>query len=296
MNASSKQITASAVADLRRKTAAGMMDCKEALAQSGGDVDKAIELLRKKGKMAARKRADRSANEGVVVASVSADGHHAALVEVNSETDFVARNAEFQAFADKVAARVLDWQDGNGRPVAELLARPASADAKRTIGDELTDLVGKIGEKLEVRRFARLTDDSGFIGSYIHSNAKLGVLVDLEGAEMSDPEMQTLVKDLSMQVAAAVPLFVHRQEIPEDKLAVEKEIIAEQVKAQGKPPQVIEKIVSGKLNKYFSEVCLVDQPFVKDPHLKVGDLIAQAAEKSGKPLVVRLFVRFRVGE
>lgn len=294
MNASSKQITASTVAELRQKTGAGMMDCKEALTQAHGDMEKAVELLRKKGKAAARKRAERSANEGVIAVAVSQDGHHAALVEVNSETDFVARNSDFQAFADKVAARVLDWKDGNGKPVTDLLALTTSGG--KTIGDELTDLIGKIGEKLEIRRFVRATDASGFIGFYIHSNNKLGVLVDLEGAEIGDPAMQALAKDLSMQVAAAAPLFVHRQEIPKDKLETEKEIIAEQVNIKGKPPQVVDKIVSGKLNKYFSEVCLVDQPFVKDPHLTVSDLIAQAAEKSGRSLVVRSFVRLRIGE
>jgi elongation factor Ts len=294
LNASSKQITAATVAELRRKTGAGMMDCKEALTEAHGDMEKAVELLRKKGKAAARKRAERSANEGVIAVAVSQDGHHAALVEVNSETDFVARNSEFQGFADRVAARVLDWEDGNGKPVIDLLARTTSGT--KTIGDELTDLIGKIGEKLEIRRFVRTTDASGLIGFYVHSNSKLGVLVDLEGAEVGDSDMQSLAKDLSMQVAAAAPLFVHRQEIPNDKLETEKEIIAEQVDVKGKPPQVVEKIVSGKLNKYFSEVCLVDQPFVKDPHLKVGDLIAQVAEKSGRSLVVRSFVRLRIGE
>lgn len=293
MSASSKTITASVVAELRRKTGAGMMDCKQALTQAEGNVEKAVELLRKKGKATAQKRADRSANEGLVMAAVSSDGHHAALVEINSETDFVARNAEFQAFVKKVVTRILEWEDGNGKQIDELLALSSGTD--RTIGNELTDLIGTIGEKLVVRRFARMTDDAGLISSYIHSNSKLGVLVDIEGVDIGEEEHQMLAKDISMQVAAAMPLFVHRQEIPEDKLAVEKEIIAEQVKTQGKPPQLVEKIVSGKLNKYFSEVCLVDQPFIKDSNVKVGDLVAQAAQKSEKPIAIRLFVRFQIG-
>ncbi len=296
MDTSSRQISASVVAELRRKTGAGMMDCKEALAQSGGDVEKAIEFLRKKGKAAMRKRADRQANEGVIAAAISADGHCGTLAEVNSETDFVARNAEFRTFTDRVAARILEWEDANGKTVEELLALHARGGANKTIADELAELVGKIGEKLEVRRFARLTNPSGLVGWYIHSNSKLGVLVNLDGGQVGDPAAQSLARDLAMQVAAASPLYVHRQEVPEEKLATEKEILAEQVKVQGKPPQVIEKIVSGKLSKFYSEVCLVEQPFVKDPNITVGDWIAQAAQKTGKPLAVLSFVRFQIGE
>ncbi len=292
----SQTITAAVVAELRRKTGAGMMDCKEALSESAGDVEKAIEFLRKKGKAAARKRADRSANEGVIVAVISPDGHEAALLEVNSETDFVARNADFQAFANKIVNRVLEWKDGDEKNVADLLALPAEDGAAKTVGDELTDLIGTIGEKLEIRRYARRTDKSGIFGTYIHSNSKLGVLLDIDGADSNDADVQTLAKDLCMQVAAASPLYVHRQEIPADKLDVEKNIIAEQVKGQGKPPQVVEKIVAGKLNKYYAEVCLVDQAFVKDSNLTIGDLINQVAQKSGKSLAVRSFVRFQIGE
>ncbi len=292
----SQTITAAVVADLRRKTGAGMMDCKAALSESAGDVEKAIELLRAKGKAAARKRADRSANEGLVVAVVSPDGHEAALLEVNSETDFVARNADFQAFVKKIVNRVLGWKDGDEKNVADLLALPAENGAAKTVGDELTDLIGTIGEKLEIRRFARRTDNSGIFGTYIHSNSKLGVLLNIDGADTSDADVQTLAKDLCMQVAAASPLYVHRQEVPAEKLDVEKNIIAEQIKDQGKPPQVVEKIVAGKLNKYYAEVCLVDQAFVKDSDLKIGDLINQVAQKSGKSLAVRSFVRFQIGE
>jgi len=266
------------------------------LTESGGDLEKAIEFLRKKGKAAMRKRADRQANEGVIAAAISPDGHCGALAEVNSETDFVARNAEFRAFAERVAARVLEWNDAQGKTASDLLALSAQGDSKRTIGDELSDLTGKIGEKLEIRRFARLASPSGLVGFYIHSNSKLGVLVTLDGGQIGEEASQPLAKDLAMQVAAAVPLYVHRQEIPEERLAAEKEILAEQVKAQGKPPQVIEKIVSGKLAKFYSEVCLVDQPFVKDPAITVGDLIAQTAQKAGRPFAVLSFVRLQVGE
>ncbi|MFH1010292.1 MAG: translation elongation factor Ts [bacterium] len=296
MSTPSQQITASAVAELRRKTGAGMMDCKEALAESGGDLEKAIEFLRKKGKATMRKRADRQANEGVIAAAISRDGHCGALAEVNSETDFVARNSEFRAFADRVAARVLEWEDAQGKTASDLLALSAHGDAKRTIADELSDLTGKIGEKLELRRFARLVSPSGLVGSYVHSNSKLGVLVNLDGGQIGQAESQLLVKDLAMQVAAAVPLYVHRQEIPEERLATEKEILAEQVKAQGKPPQVVERIVSGKLAKFYSELCLVDQPFVKDPAITIGDLISQAAQKAGRPFAVLSFIRLQVGE
>ncbi|MBU1706895.1 translation elongation factor Ts [bacterium] len=292
----SQTITAAVVSELRRKTGAGMMDCKEALSESAGDVEKAIEFLRKKGKAAARKRADRSANEGVIVAVISPDGHEAALLEVNSETDFVARNADFQAFANKIVNRVLEWKDGDKKSVADLLALPSKDGAAKTVGDELTDLIGTIGEKLEIRRYARRTDKSGIFGTYIHSNSKLGVLLDIDGADSNDADVQMLAKDLCMQVAAASPLYVHRQEIPADKLDVEKNIIAEQVKGQGKPPQVVEKIVAGKLNKYYAEVCLVDQAFVKDSNLTIGDIINQVAQKSGKSLAVRSFVRFQIGE
>jgi elongation factor Ts len=293
---SSQQISASVVAELRRKTGAGMMDCKEALTQSGGDLEGAIEFLRKKGKATARKRADRAANEGLIVTAVSADGRHAAMAEVNSETDFVARNAEFRAFAQKVTSRILEWKDGNGKAVADLQALPLHGDSGPSVGEELTNLIGKIGEKLEIRRFHRLSNPSGLMGAYVHSNSKLGVLINLDGGQFDDSDCQVLAKDLAMQVAAATPLFVHRQEIPQERIAKEKEILAAQMPTEGKPPQVIEKIVAGKLGKFFSEVCLVDQPFIKDPNVIVGDLVAKIAQKSGKSLAVLSFIRFQVGE
>lgn len=284
-------INASDVAMLRRETGAGMMDCKKALSEAGGDKDKALELLRKKGQAAAEKRAERSAEEGVVAVAVSDDGKTAALAEVRSETDFVARNEEFKAFAAQLASLVLNWKEADGKSVADLSAQKLGSV---TVGETLTGLIGKIGEKLEIARFARLTSD-GYVGNYIHADNKLGVLVAVSGADKSSSDMQTLARDLAMQVAASAPDCVSRDQVSAEKIAAEMEIEKDRARQEGKPEGAVAKIAEGRVNKWLAGIVLLEQPFIKEPKQTINDVIAAAQKTIGKPLSVKSFVRFRVG-
>ncbi len=287
------EVNAAVVAELRRETGAGMMDCKKALQESQGDKDKALEYLRKKGKAAAEKRADRTANEGVVSYRLSNDGRTASLVEVNSETDFVAKNEAFQKFAYDVAEAVINWGIVEGKTVADLKELSFPSGAK--IGDVLSDMVGKIGEKLDIRRFARLHSDQGYVGHYIHSDNKLGVLIVLDGVNSADDGVRTLGRDLAMQIAASAPSIVTRDQITAEKLEYERNFHAEQTRAGGKPEAVVEKIVQGKLDKWFSEIALMEQAFVKDPKVTIKSVIDDVSKSTGKKITVREFVRFRIG-
>lgn len=285
-------VNASLVAELRRETGAGMMDCKQALIESGGDKEKALDYLRKKGKAAAEKRADRSANEGVVVILRGDDGRSAAMVELNSETDFVAKNDDFRKFAGDVAKLVLGWKDAEGKSVDDLKAQQLGAN---TVGDQLTDLIGKIGEKLDLRRFARVLIDKGYVGSYVHGDDKLGTLVLLSGADGGKSQTQQLGKDLAMQVAAAAPQVVRREELDPAKLEAEKQIEIERARQEGKPEAAVAKIAEGRVQKWIAEVALLEQPFIKDPKVVVKSLVEEAAKATGDKLDVKSFVRFRVG-
>jgi elongation factor Ts len=276
---------------LRRETGAGMMDCKKALAEAGGDRDKALEILRKKGQAAAEKRAERSAEEGVVAVAVSDDGKTAALAEVRSETDFVARNEEFKAFAAQLASLVLNWKEADGKSVADLSSQKLGGS---TVGETLTGLIGKIGEKLEIARFARLTSD-GFVGNYIHADNKLGVLVAVSGADKSSAEMTVLARDLAMQVAASAPDCVSRDQVSAEKIAAEMEIEKDRARQEGKPEGAVAKIAEGRVNKWLAGIVLLEQPFIKEPKQTVNDVVAAAQKTVGKPLTVKSFVRFRVG-
>ena len=287
------EVNAATVAELRRETGAGMMDCKKALQESGGDKEAALAYLRKKGKAAAEKRAERSANEGVVAIARTDDGQTAALVEVNSETDFVAKNDAFREFADKVSKIVLDWKQADGKSVDDLLALPYASGA--TVGDILSELIGKYGEKLEIRRFARVEAPGGFVGHYIHADSKLGVMVILKGITSSSAEAAQLGRDLAMQVAAASPAVVNRDEVPAEKVEAERAIEIERAKAEGKPEAAVAKIAEGRINKWFSEVALLEQPFIKDPKVVVKNMVAEAAKRAGVTVEVKSFVRFRVG-
>ncbi|MCC6476027.1 elongation factor Ts [bacterium] len=277
---------------LRRETGAGMMDCKKALAEAGGDKDKALELLRKKGQAAAEKRAERSAEEGVVAVAVSEDGKSAALAEVRSETDFVARNEEFKAFASHLASLVLNWSDADGKSVADLSAQKMTSGA--TVGETLTGLIGKIGEKLEIARFARLSSD-GYVGNYIHADNKLGALVAISGADKSSSDMQTVARDLAMQVAASAPDCVSRDQVSAEKIAAEMEIEKDRARTEGKPEGAVAKIAEGRVNKWLAGIVLLEQPFIKEPKQTISDVLSAAQKSIGKPLSVKSFVRFRVG-
>jgi elongation factor Ts len=279
------QITAQDVKRLREITGVGMMDCKRALEEAGGDFDAAIELLRKKGQKVAANRAEREAKEGVVATATTGDRRAGAIVEVNAETDFVARNQEFTAFADQVAALVL----------AE---RPADMDALRalplngrTVADAVTDLTGKIGEKIDVRRFALFEAAEGAeVVDYVHPGAKLGVLVELAATGSSEGDLQAVGRDVAMQAAAMNPVAATRDEVPEAVKAKELEIGREAARNEGKPEAILDKIAQGKLERYYKDHVLIEQPFVKDASLSVKQMLQGAGAE------VRRFVRFALGD
>ena len=282
------EITAAAVKSLRDRTGAGMMDCKKALEETGGDEEQAIDLLRKKGAAKAAKRSDREADEGVVeVSGPDAEGV-VSMVEVTSETDFVARNEEFQAFAERAAevARTAAVAEGEVREGEEILDLPEDAPLRQ----ELNGLRAKIGENLRFRRWVRLAaDDDARIGSYIHFGSKIGVLVEIAGL---DDGADDLLRDVAMHVAAAAPAGVSREDIPEEERDRERKVLREQAEEEGKPPEIVEKIVEGRMRKFYEENTLLEQGFVKDPDRTVGDLLREA----GPDVSVRRFVRFEIGD
>ncbi|MBR3134255.1 MAG: elongation factor Ts [Clostridia bacterium] len=273
-------VTASQVMELRKKTGAGMMECKKVLTETDGDEEKAIDLLKERGILKAQKKSDRIAAEGLVETYISEDGKIGAIVEVNSETDFVAKNEEFQKFVADVVKQVAL---NNPKDVDELLSQESISESGKTVNDVLTSKIATIGENLSVRRIERYETD-GMLSSYIHGNGKIGVLLDMKA---DDAE---LGKDICMQIAAAKPEFVNESDVPADRLEKEKEILKAQVVNEGKPEAIAEKIVMGRLGKFYGQICLVDQEFVKDSSMKVKDLL-----KSKNAEVVR-FARFERGE
>lgn len=271
-------ITASMVKELRTSTGAGMMDCKKALTEADGDMAKAVDILREKGLSQAAKKAGRIAAEGAVVSYVSEDGKVGVIVEVNCETDFVGHNEGFQTLAKSIAKQVA-------------VAAPADVDALlasemdgKTVKDLVTEAVAKIGENISVRRFERFESAEGQVYSYIHGGGKIGVLVEMKGGDAE------LGKDVAMQVAAANPSYLNRDQVPAAELEHEKTVLSEQARNEGKPENIIEKMVIGRINKYYKEVCLLDQEFIKD-----GDLTITKLLKSKGAEVAR-FARFQLGE
>lgn len=273
-------ISASEVKELRERTGLGMMECKAALAETNGDMDAAIDLLRKKAGAKVEKKAGRTAAEGAIGIYVAADGKTAAIAELNSETDFVAKDENFVAFANAIAARAAK---GNPRDVDALNALALNDGATATVADSRTQLVAKFGENIAVRRFQRYSTDKGRIGSYVHGR-KIGVLVEMTGGD------DGLVRDIAMHIAASRPAYVNKNEVPADVIAKEKEIFSAQAQESGKPPEIVEKMVLGRISKFMAEITLLGQPFVKDPDTTVEKLL-----KSANASVVR-FVRFEVGE
>ena len=272
-------VSASQVKDLREKTGAGMMDCKKVLTETDGDMEKAIELLRERGIAKAAKKSDRIAAEGLVAAYVSEDGKVGAVVEVNSETDFVAKNDEFKAFVADVAEQVAKENPAN---VEELLAEKSIKEDK-TVGEVLTDKIAKIGENMSIRRFARF-ESNGLIEKYIHGDGKIGVLVELNGGDSE------VAKDVCMQIAAAKPEFLNRESVPAERLEKEMEILKAQAMNEGKPEAIAEKIVQGRVGKFYSEICLVEQEFVKNPDMKVSEVLSSKGAEAVR------FARFEKGE
>ncbi len=273
-------ITAEQVKALRERTGAGMMDCKKVLTETDGDMEKAIELLRERGIAKAAKKSGRVAAEGLVEAYISEDGKVGAIVEVNSETDFVAKNEEFKTFVMDVAKQVVEK---NPKDVEELLNQEAIFEAGKTVNEALIGKIATIGENLSIRRFARF-ESKGLIEKYIHGDGKIAVLVNMTKGD------KELAKDLCMQIAAARPEFVTREEVPQERVDKEMEILKVQAMNEGKPEQIAEKIVQGRVGKFYEEICLVDQVFVKDSSMKVSELLKQ------KDAEIVEFARFEKGE
>ena len=280
-------ITAAQVNELRQKTGAGMMDCKKALIEADGDITKAIEVLRKKGASVAAKRAEKSANEGLIVTKVSDDGSKGVMVEVNCETDFVAKSDDFTTFADSVLESVFNSEPKN---VETLL------NENPTLKTKLNDVLGKVGEKIEISRFALEKAEDSLVVDYVHLGSKLGVLVKFDKVTNNKEELTNIGKDIAMQVAAMKPISVYREEITKDVIEKEIEIYKEVAKKEGKPEQILEKIATGKLNKFYQENCLIEQMFIKDNSKVVGDLIKQFNSKNGTEVKLSLFRRFHLSD
>ena len=282
-------VTAQMVKELREATGAGMMDCKKALTEADGNMERAVDILREKGLSKAAKKADRVAAEGLVTIKTNADNTVAAIVEVNSETDFVAKNQVFKDFVADVAEMVLE---GDVADVEALLA--SNHKEGKALKDVLNDRVATIGEKLDVRRFERIAT-SGKVAGYIHGGGKIGVVVEL-ATDSNDERVLTLGKDIAMQVAAMNPKYISRDDVDPEYIAHETEVLTQQALNEGKPANIVEKMVVGRLNKELKEVCLVDQVFVKDSELTISKLIAKVAKEVASDISVANMVRYEVGE
>ncbi len=272
--------TSKDVMELRKKTGAGVADCQKALKETNGDMEKAVDFLREKGIATAAKKASRIAAEGVVMAKLN--GNTGVLVEVNCETDFVAKGDQYLAFVESVADYVLanDVKDNEA-----LIADK---------NDETIAATAKIGEKIAIRRFAKFASDAGVVESYIHMGGKVGVLVEIEGCTCDG--VRELAHDVALQIAAAKPLYLNASEVPAEVVEHEKEILKQQALNEGKPAQIVDRMVEGRVKKYYEENCLVNQAFVKDPSLTIEKVVETAGKNMGKTLSIKRFVRFEMGE
>ena len=285
-------ITAALVKELRERTSAGMMDCKKALMENDGDMDKAIDWLREKGLAQAAKKAGRIAAEGAVVQYITECGKVGAVVEVNCETDFVAKTDNFMNFANAVAKHVAL---ANPADIDALNAQKFVDDESKTISDMISDATVAIGEKISIRRFARY-ETTGLVSSYIHMGGKVGVLVEVATEAADNDAVKELAHDICLQIAAAKPEAVRREEVNSENLEKEKEIYRVKALESGKPEKIVDKIVEGQIEKYYKEVCLLEQVFVKDSDKTVKGLVAEVAKAVGSPIDVVRYVRFERGE
>jgi len=284
------EITAELVKTLREKTDCGFMDCKKALQETKGNLEEAVAYLRQKGVAVASKRAERATSEGAVWAHLGNGTRSGVLLEVNCESDFVAKTDAFQAFGAALAAQVAAAAPAD---LEALLAQPWQGQPSLTVAEYLNEVIGRIGENIRVRRFAHFTG-GGVVAAYVHFGGKIGVLLELAGADPS-PEILELAKDLAMQVAAANPVAVGREDVDPGLVASEKAIYEAQAKESGKPEKIIERMVQGRLDKFMKEVALVEQAFVKNPDLTVAQLLQEAGKKAGADLRVVRFSRYQVG-
>ena len=295
-------VTAAMVKELREMTGAGMMDCKKALAATDGDMDKAVEFLREKGLAGATKKAGRIAAEGIVMTKVTADEKKAVVVEVNAETDFVAKNEKFQNYVSDVAEQALNTSAAD---IDAFLAEKWAKDPSLTVAEALSSQISIIGENMKIRRFAQLAEENGFVASYIHAGGKIGVLVDVETDVVNDA-IKEMAKNVAMQAAALKPLYTNDSEVDADYIAKEKEILTVAAiltaAAKNEKPDANDKIISGmvmgRINKELKEICLLDQVYVKaeDGKQSVAQYVAQVAKENGAKITVKKFVRFETGE
>ena len=283
------EITTQTIKQLREKTGAGMMDCQKALKETAGDMEKAIELLRKKGAATAIQRADKIANQGLIITKINSGSTKAVILEINSETDFVARNEEFVSFGNLLADVLLVSTPEN---MEKFLAM--NLPTGKTVNDTLSELVSKIGEKLDVKRFNVISSENGIVDCYTHLGSKIGVLVEIK-ATLS-PETKTLARDISLQVAAMNPMVASREEMPKEKIDSELEIYRQLAKNEGKPEQIAEKIATGRLEKYFQEVVLNEQIFIKDSTKSIKDVVAEIGKSKNEEIKISRFIRYQLGE
>ena len=291
-------ITAGMVKELREMTGAGMMDCKKALTATEGDMDKAVEFLREKGLATAQKKAGRIAAEGLCKVLVSDDDKKAVVVEVNAETDFVAKNEKFQAYVAQVAAQAMDTTAAD---LESFMAETWKEDTSMTVQEALAAQLAVIGENMNIRRFQQVTEENGFVASYTHMGGKIGVLVDIETDVVND-DIKEMAKNIAMQAAALKPQYTNRSEVSEEYIAHEKEILMAQImndpKESQKPEKVIAGMINGRINKELKEICLMDQVYVKaeDGKQTVQDYVDSAAKAAGARVTIKGFVRFETGE
>lgn len=290
-------VTAAMIKELRELTGVGMSTCKDALVEADGNIEKAIEVLRKKGLAQAEKKAGRIAAEGLSYAYISEDNSVAVVVEVNSETDFVAKNAQFQEFVNSVAKQVVT---SDAKDVDALLAEKWVENADMTVKDALTEKVSVIGENLNIRRFAKFVNDgNSFYVSYLHAGGKVAVIVEF-ATTSRDAALVEAGKNVAMQIAAMSPRFATREDVPAEFIAKEKSILVEQAqndpKNANKPANIIEKMIEGRLNKELKEMCLVEQEYVKEDKISVKEYVARVAKEIGADVAVKSFVRFETGE
>ncbi len=289
-------ITSQMVKELREMTQAGMMDCKKALVEADGNMDKAVEWLREKGLAAAAKKAGRIAAEGVVASYITECGKVGVVVEVNCETDFVAKTDNFINFSKNVAKHIAY---ANPADIDALMAQKFVDDESKTITDLVSDATVSIGEKISIRRFARYAIENGAVESYIHMGGKIGVLLKVENdnAEtLNNETFKTFYHDVALQIAAAKPSYVCKEEVPSENLAKEREILRAQALNEGKPEKIVDKMVDGRIQKYYKEVCLIEQPFVKDGDKSIAQLTAEVAKEIGANIKIVSFERFERGE
>ena len=289
-------ITSQMVKELREMTQAGMMDCKKALVEADGNMDKAVEWLREKGLAAAAKKAGRIAAEGVVASYITECGKVGVVVEVNCETDFVAKTDNFINFSKNVAKHIAY---ANPADIDALMAQKFVDDETKTITDLVSDATVSIGEKISIRRFARYAIENGAVESYIHMGGKIGVLLLVENdneASIASETFKTFYHDVALQIAAAKPSYVCKEEVPSENLAKEREILRAQALNEGKPEKIVDKMVDGRIQKYYKEVCLIEQPFVKDGDKSINQLTAEVAKEIGANISIVSFERFERGE